>query len=60
MNNIVYSTALKPETIKAYERYQLTKTLPSGDFKRNAAWIDFCNACEKENKRPLDVVNTLK
>ena len=60
MSNIVYTTSIKRETVEAYERYQQAKQkYPSGDVRRNTYWIQFCNACEKENKTPLTVAQTL-
>jgi len=61
MSAIVYTTVIKQETINAYIQYQNAKLkLPSGDVSINQLWIKFCNACEKENKKPLSVVEQLK
>lgn len=60
MSDIVYTTSIKRETVEAYQRYQEAKEkFPSGDVRRNIYWIQFCNACEKENKQPLAVAETL-
>ena len=60
MKNIVYTTSISDKTVKAYKDYAdaLTK-YPSGDRHRSAAWIRFCDACEKENKSPLKVIESL-
>ena len=60
MSNIVYSTAITKETADAYQRYQDAKQkYPSKDTRLNVYWINFCKACDKENKAPLVVAKTL-
>jgi len=60
MDKIVYSTALTSDTINAYTYYEFCKEkYPKGSIETNAAFVHFCNACERENKSPLIVAKAL-
>lgn len=60
MSNIVYTTALNKEILLAYKHYQSCKEkFPINDPKVNAAFITFADACEKVNKSPLIVIESL-
>ena len=65
MSKFVYTTAISKETIKAYEHYQrrleahrLNET-KENHVKVLAAYIGFAEACENENKSPLQVIDVL-
>jgi hypothetical protein len=60
MSNIVYSTSIPNEVMTSYQQYQKAKEkFPSGDYKRNAAWLRFCETCERHNKQPMSIVKEL-
>lgn len=55
---VVYSTGVSEQIRRAYNHYQYVKNL--GDKTATmAAYIKFANACEKENKHPNAVVETI-
>lgn len=66
MGNIVYTTAISKEITSAYNHYKACldkKSLSNtkeNEVKANAAFIAFANACEKENKTILNVIDSLK
>lgn len=61
MSNIVYSTQINKDIRTAYTKYKKFKDSEHpNNVKIMAAFCEFANLCEKDNKLPLKVAEELK